>query len=184
MKLLKRITIIIALFFLTLGAVAFLLPRHWTCEREIVIAAPPAEIHAWVGDLANWSAWTPWNRDQDESMEWTLTERTTGEGATIAWTADKLGNGVLRVRGSSLEKGLEYEIDFEDGGAIFTGSIRCVAADDGTRVVWTNGGDLGYRPDARYIGLLMDSWIGPDLEAGLDQLRDHFERESPSPREG
>ena len=46
----------------------------------------------------------------------------------------------------------------------------------GTRVTWTNEGDMGTNPVNRYFGLMMDSMVGPDFEAGLKNLKALAER--------
>jgi hypothetical protein len=46
----------------------------------------------------------------------------------------------------------------------------------GTRVTWTNEGDMGSSPINRYFGLMMDSMVGPDFDAGLRNLKALAER--------
>ena len=41
----------------------------------------------------------------------------------------------------------------------------------GTRVTWTNEGDMGANPVNRYFGLFMDRLVGPDFEGGLKNLK-------------
>ena len=45
------------------------------------------------------------------------------------------------------------------------------AADGGTEVTWGFETDLGMNPVGRWMGLMMDSWIGADYEAGLARLK-------------
>ena len=42
---------------------------------------------------------------------------------------------------------------------------------EGTKVTWGFEADLGYNPVTRYMGLMFDSWIGADYEAGLASLK-------------
>ena len=56
--------------------------------------------------------------------------------------------------------------------------VRVSAPDgSGTRVTWTNEGDMGANPVNRYFGLMMDSMVGPDFEAGLKNLKALAERD-------
>ena len=44
-----------------------------------------------------------------------------------------------------------------------------------TQVCWSFMGDLGYNPVARWIGLMMDSMLGPQLETGLSNIKEYLE---------
>ena len=48
---------------------------------------------------------------------------------------------------------------------------------DGTRVTWGLEADMGNAPVGRYMGLIMDRWVGGDFEAGLARLKALVEAE-------
>ena len=48
----------------------------------------------------------------------------------------------------------------------------------GTRVTWTNQGDVGTNPINRYFAQAMDRLVGPDFETGLKNLKALAERSS------
>jgi hypothetical protein len=52
-----------------------------------------------------------------------------------------------------------------------SGQLRLEPAGAGTRVTWTNEGDMGTNPVNRYFGLFMDRLVGPDFEGGLKNLK-------------
>ena len=52
-----------------------------------------------------------------------------------------------------------------------SGQLRLETAGAGTRVTWTNEGDMGANPVNRYFGLFMDRLVGPDFEGGLKNLK-------------
>ncbi len=54
--------------------------------------------------------------------------------------------------------------------------MRLTPDGSGTRVTWTNEGDMGANPVNRYFGLMMDRMVGPDFEAGLKNLKALAER--------
>ena len=45
---------------------------------------------------------------------------------------------------------------------------------NGTKVSWSLSGDSDY-PMGRYFGLMMDSFLGPDFEKGMDMLKKRLE---------
>ncbi len=51
------------------------------------------------------------------------------------------------------------------------GQLLLAPDGNGTRVTWTNEGDMGGNPVNRYFGLMMDRLVGPDFEAGLANLK-------------
>ena len=40
---------------------------------------------------------------------------------------------------------------------------------------WSFLGDMGNNPVARWIGLMMDSMLGPQLEEGLSNMKEYLE---------
>ena len=44
-----------------------------------------------------------------------------------------------------------------------------------TLVSWSFLGDMGNNPVARWIGLMMDSILGPQLESGLNNMKEYLE---------
>jgi len=56
------------------------------------------------------------------------------------------------------------------------GDLLLAPAGSGTRVTWTNRGDVGRNPLKRYLAMAMDRMVGPDFEAGLANLKRVAER--------
>ena len=52
-----------------------------------------------------------------------------------------------------------------------SGKLELTPAGSNTNVTWTNAGDLGGNPVVRYFGLVMDSMVGKDFRAGLNNLK-------------
>lgn len=165
------VVIAVLVLFLTIG---FLLPREYSVERSIVIAAPPAAIHEVVGNLEEWPHWQPW-QDMDETIQTTLGERTTGAGASQTWTG-KDGTGSLEFTSSDPATGIAYEMTMNDGEYASTGSVRYEPAEAGTRVTWSMEGAVGAgNPVHRYFVVLMDAMVGPPFEEGLRRLKSRVE---------
>ncbi|MEO6024084.1 MAG: SRPBCC family protein, partial [Burkholderiales bacterium] len=56
-------------------------------------------------------------------------------------------------------------------GMTSRGKLELAPAGSGTKISWSNEGDLGNNPINRYFGLMMHSWVGKDFEAGLANLK-------------
>ena len=172
------IVIVGVLVLLTVGG--FLLPSEYKVERDIVIAAAPEKIHGAVADLSTWPTWTAWTESADPTCKWTFSAPSSGVGAVMTWKGEKMGDGRLELTGSSPTEGVEYDVAFAEGQDPAQGGVRYETLADGTtKVTWFNTGDLGTNPLARYMGLFMDTMLGPDFEKGLEGLKERVEKKEP-----
>ena len=94
-----------------------------------------------------------------------------GAGATYTWNGKSSGHGTLKITRAEPDKGVGYELDFENGKYVSTGAISLVDSGGLVTVTWSNEGNLGWNPVSRYFGLLMDRMMGPDFEEGLRNLK-------------
>lgn len=176
---LKRIlgNVVVAL----LGAVALLLliglflPRTYHVQRTIEVQAGTEAIYPDLASLRRWPEWTVWNRDMDPGLELTYGSPDTGEGAEYSWVGPKLGNGRLKLTRAEPASGIGYELSFDNGSMRSEGAITMEKVAGAVRVTWSNHGSLGKNPVNRYLGLMMDSWVGPDFEKGLSNLKQRAE---------
>jgi len=148
----------------------FALPRRFHVARSIEIHAPPEQIHAVVNRLHDWPTWTAWTQERYPDMKIEFSGPEEGAGAKQAWSGKSSGSGQIEFVTSSPTEGITYKFEFENAPS--TGGIKFEPADkNSTRVTWYADGDAGFNPIARYFGLLMDRFIGPDFEKGLDNLK-------------
>lgn len=157
------------------------LPDAYHVERSVVVEAPPETIHRLVGDLDQWDRWAPW-KEEDPTIETRITIPT-GVGAHQTWTGDS-GDGELTFTASDPATGVSYDMSFDQGAHVSTGSIRYVAEGEGTRVTWIMDGEAGGWFQ-RYFVAMMDRMVGPMFEDGLGKLAAAAEAmpvESPAPQ--
>ena len=64
-----------------------------------------------------------------------------------------------------------YDLYFPDMDSTSTGTLRFSPEGAATRVTWTMDGDMGKNPIGRWFGLMMDSMVGKDFDAGLARLK-------------
>lgn len=162
--------IFIGLVVLVAGAVgaAFLLPQHAKVSRETIVAANPEQVFAIVNDMSRWTTWAPWAK-MDPDMKLEFQGPAAGVGAKMAWKSAKLGNGSITITEATAFSQIKQALDFD--GSPATSTFVFAPGDGGTKVTWSLDTDAGMNPISRYFGLMLDSMVGPDYEAGLANLK-------------
>jgi effector-binding domain-containing protein len=67
-------------------------------------------------------------------------------------------------------KHIKTKLEFDGGGPSFA-TFTLDAVEGGTRIVWALDTEVGMNPVGRYMGLMMDGWVGKDYERGLEKLK-------------
>jgi len=169
MKVVKWILIVVGGLVVLLVAAAFMINPAYKVERTTVINAPPEKVYALVAVPAEWKRWSEWNR-RDPNMKITYMGPPSGTGAGWAWESKSEGTGSMTFTKAEPLKNLAYALKFPDMGMQSTGNIALVPAGTGTKVSWSNEGNVG-NPAMRLFVPFMDSMVGPDFEKGLANLK-------------
>lgn len=170
MKWFGRIALALLLVAGVFVAVGLLLPSGFKVQRTVEFAAAPERIYPLIADPREWKRWSVWNR-RDPAMTMEYAGAPSGTGARWAWKSASEGNGEMEFTRAVPNVRVEYALSFPDMGMRSSGQLRLERRGDGTRVTWTNEGDMGGNPINRYIGLFMDRLVGPDFEDGLRNLK-------------
>ena len=163
-----RILFVLAVLFAGIG---MLLPREVTVARAIEIEAPAAEIYPYINDLSAMEAWSPWlARDPEADLRYG--EIASGVGATLDWSSDhpEVGSGSMEIVEAVPDARLVTALDFGGRGGA-NASFDLAEADGRTSVKWSLETDMGFGPMGRWMGLMMDGWVGADYELGLQNLK-------------
>lgn len=175
MRILKRLLLIIVVLVLALVAIAFALPREVSVARSVDINAPAADIFGHVNNLEANANWSPW-LDRDPEVVLNYGEIAAGEGASMSWASEhpQVGVGSMEITKSIENQRIETALDFGDMG---TADAYFEFAENGgvTNVTWGFVTDTGMNPMSRWFGLMMDGFVGPDYELGLNRLKDLVE---------
>ncbi len=166
--------IVVVVVLLAVGAV--LLPRHVSVARSVTIDAPAAEIFPYVNALQQTEAWSPW-LDRDPDVQLTYSGPEAGVGNTMVWVSEhpQVGSGRQEITASTPDARVETALDFGDMGTA-NAFFDLVDQGEGTELTWGFTTDTGYNPMARWMGLMMDRWVGGDYELGLARLKDLVEQ--------
>jgi hypothetical protein len=161
-----------ALVALILGLFVFslYLPSRLKIERSLVIQARPEVVFREVDTLRNWERWSPWHQ-LDPNMKIVYGEKESGAGAGYSWESKKrnVGRGSLLITESRPYEFIATNINFMDHGSS-KGYFRFEPAGEDTRVTWGMEMTIGQNPARKFLGLLMDKWVGRDFERGLQGL--------------
>jgi hypothetical protein len=180
------------------------LPREWTSEAQVEIAAPASEVLPLVEDLQRWKEWSAWNRDIDADVSRTFAGPERGVGARMEWTSeDTAGDGRIELR-TATSSSVEYE-SWHLGGLVISGrekgeyaarTASVVLRDDdhdyvvpgsftiepterGARVTWRETMDLGESVLAKFYAISIAPIARQAhqrlLEASLEGLKDRVE---------
>lgn len=160
---------------LLLGGVFFiggmLLPREIVVERSAQIDAPADKIFPHVNNPQATQAWSPW-LSLDPDVQVSFGDVKEGVGATMEWVSDvaQVGAGKMEVVESMENAYVVSALDFGDMG-LAEARYDLAEQDGKTVVTWGLKADMGSGPIGRWMGLMMDSWVGADYERGLENLK-------------
>jgi Polyketide cyclase / dehydrase and lipid transport len=168
----------LAMLFIVVG---LCLPRLYHVERSVTINAPPEKIHSVVNRLEEWPKWTAWTVEKYPDMKVTFSGPKEGVGAHYEWDGESTGHGELELKTSDPAVGVTYDMAFDHGAMPSTGGIKLAPEGTATKATWFADGDLGWNPINRYFGLALDGMMGPDFQAGLENLRKRVEAEPTTP---
>jgi len=163
-----------ALAMLILGLFVFslYLPSRLKIERALLMVARPEVIFREVDTIRNWERWSPWYQ-LDPEMKIVYGEKESGAGASYSWESKKrnVGRGSLIITESRPYEYIGLHINFMEQGPS-KGYFRFEPAGDNTRVTWGMEVTIGQHPARKFMGLMMDKWIGRDFERGLQKLEE------------
>lgn len=155
-----------------MGVTFFVLDGKYEVSRSVTVKADMDDVHAMCGELKNWPKWQPWTRE-DPTISTTIV-KDTGVGAHQHWTG-KDGNGKVTFTSCDPEKGVEYDMAFDDK-YFSKGAITYSDAGGGmVQVTWAMH---GRNEDfiGKWFAVAMPGMIGPYFERGLNDLKTALEK--------
>ena len=170
MKILQWTLAVVGMIALAIVGAGFFLPSKFEVARSVEIKAPPEKVYDLVVDPRQWKEWSEWNR-RDPKMDITYAGPPFGQGAKWAWKSASEGSGQMEFTRVVPNRRVEYTLFFPEYNMRSGGAFTLDPAPPGTKVTWTNAGDVGSNPLKHYLAASMDRLVGPDFEAGLANLK-------------
>ncbi|WP_050604569.1 SRPBCC family protein [Ruegeria sp. 6PALISEP08] len=171
MKVVLRILAGLGLIAVAVVAVSYLLPGKAEVSRSITIDAPAEAIFPYVNSMQETEQWSPWlHRDPDTQLTYSGPEA--GVGNALNWSSEhpQVGTGSQVIVESVENQRVQTELDFGPMGTA-TVSFLLEPGGNSTLVTWGFESDLGLNPISRWMGLMMDKWVGGDYQRGLTNLK-------------
>lgn len=145
--------------FLLIGLI---LPSSYRVERSTTVVAPPAAIHPLIASLRD--GWTQWDPFQKPGKKLEYAGAAEGAGAVQSWDG---GASRLSIVASDPATGISYELSH--GSFQTKGAVSLAPAGNGTRVTWTDAGDLNIV--LRWMRPVIEKKLGATFERGLANLK-------------
>lgn len=178
MKSLRIVGIALVTVLVVLVVVGALLPAQWKVQRAIVVQAPPAAIYPLVANLkSGWPQWSAFD-SEDPAIQYTTSGPAEGVGAARSWVSKKMGDGSQKILKADPAGGVEFELEMANGFRM-TGTLVFERSGAGTKVTWTDSGDVGANPLYRYLAAVMDPMLGGTFERSLARLKAQAEAAQP-----
>ena len=172
MILVRRLVIVLAIVIAAIVAYAYTLPDSTRVERSIVIERPAATVFAQLNDFRRFQLWSPWADIAPDvtTVEYSGAER--GVGAVMRWASESpdVGKGQQTITVSEPNQRLVTALVFDDFGENGAG-FDLAPAGAGTEITWWLEQEHGMNPAGRLIGSMLDGWVGPSYERGLERLK-------------
>lgn len=171
MKVLKIVLGIIAVLVVAFIIGGMLLPSGQYVERSTVVNADPANVFVLVSDYREFNKWSPWAA-YDAEARYEYSGPIAGVGAKMAWFSEhpNVGNGVQETVEFQAGTMVKNRLSFDGFDTPSYATFTLESVDGGTRVTWSFDANLDTFL-GRYMGLMMDKWVGGDYERGLAHLK-------------
>jgi len=150
-------------------AVGFLLPSGYSAQRSVTVNAPAEKVFPLVANQKEWKRWSVWNQ-RDPNMVMAYSGPEAAAGSKWSWKSKSEGNGGMEWSAVEPNKRVGFILTME-GMTPASGDLKFAPDGAGTKVTWTMNGDAGMNPVFRWFGLFMDKMVGPDFDAGLQNLK-------------
>ncbi len=176
MKILKVVLGIVVALVVAFVIGGMLLPSGQYVERSAVINANPAKVFALVSDYREFNKWSPWAA-LDPEAEYEFSGPPTGVGSKMVWRSEhpNVGNGEQEIVDIQPGTMVRSKLTFEGFDTPSFATFTLVPAPNGTDVIWAFDANMDTML-GRYMGLMMDSWVGADYERGLARLKELAEK--------
>ncbi len=172
MAMLRKIMMVLAVIILLLFIGSFFLPKEATVERSTVINANTDKVFNYLNSMKNFNDWSPWfEMDPDGKYEFSGAD--VGVTSKFTWDGENTGKGSQEIIESNPNSEIKLKLIF-DGQPPSAVSYKLEPVEDGTKMTWSFNTALN-GPLDKYMGLMLDSFLGDMYEKGLSNLKNKVE---------
>ena len=173
----KIMLIVVALLLAGLMFYVATRPASFRIQRSIRIAAPREKLFAYVSDLHNFDAWSPW-APLDPAMRKTHSGAASGVGAGYEWQGNnKVGHGRMEIAEAVAPERVLIKLDFLKPFEAHNMAEYLLAESGGeTEFTWAMYGPNHFLSTVMGLFFNMDKLVGAQFEQGLVALKTVAER--------
>ncbi len=169
-KVIKGIIWSITAFFVVFVGGGYILPNEVNVQRQATISAPPDKVYALVANYRRFQEWSPW-AELDPATTYRFEGPEAGVGQKMSWASNNpnVGTGSQTITEATENSHLGVDLDLGQMGKA-TSYWDLKPGTGGTVATWGFKMKLDGVLD-RWMGLLMDRFVGPDYEKGLLRVK-------------
>ena len=173
----KVLYIILGLIVIVLVA-AFIMPKDYAVEREVIINRPKSQVFEYIKSLKNQDNWSVWmGKDPNIKKNYTGTDGTVG--FTSMWEGNKdVGKGEQEItkitEGERVDTQLRFIEPFESTNDAYM--ITEAVDPSATKVKWGFSGSMPIPMNVMLPFMGMEESVGKDFQDGLNNLKGLLEK--------
>lgn len=174
---LRLVVVVVMLLLAALLLYVATRPSGFRIQRSIRIFAPRERLFAYVSDLHNFDAWSPW-ATLDPAMQKIHSGAASGVGAAYEWRGNnKVGQGRMEIIDAVEPARVVIKLDFlKPFAAHNTTEYILAEAADGTEFTWLMHGPNSFASRVMSLFFSMDKMVGAQFEQGLASLKSLVEQ--------
>ncbi len=152
------------------------IPSKYTVERSKTFNAPTDIVFEQIINFKTWEKWSPM-KEKDPDLKSLFSANSNKIGSYWVWKGNKAGEGRMTFTEIKYQVQVSFHLsNSKPYQCESDGYIKLEPEGSQTKVIWTAEGTNPFH--LRVLNLMMDKWIGPDFEKGLELLKTIAEKES------
>jgi uncharacterized protein YndB with AHSA1/START domain len=173
MKFVKILLGIFVTLAVLLAIGGMLLPSEQHVERSVVVKADPTKVFSLINDYREFNKWSPWATIDPEGTHYEFSGPAAGVGSKMSWSSEHpdVGSGAQEIVDSQPNTMVRSKLTFEGFDTPSYATFTLEPTDGGTRLTWSFDANFDNMV-GRYMGLMMEKWVGGDYERGLARLKE------------
>ncbi|HEX6985208.1 MAG TPA: SRPBCC family protein [Planctomycetaceae bacterium] len=164
------VALIVGLFNIGVYVYGLTLPNEWRVEESVVVAAPPEAVYPLLATPKRWAEWSAWSAERDPSLKFAYDGPEAGKGASFSWLGERLGHGKIVLTEAKPGESIRYELVLQGETFSENGRIALEPTEEGTRVTWTDGGELDGTL-GRLFRERLEASVAAEFAASLERLK-------------
>ena len=165
-----RLLLVILVFIGIIWAIGCFIPRDYSIQSTIEIAAPSEDVFSMINELPNWQDWSPWGT---EGINVKYSGESAGKGSIQTW-ADPRGDGKLWITESQPTERVAYQMVVA-GFPEMSGNFLIEPKGESSRVTWSSEGTLPSGAFYGYFSFLFGPAMKARYDFGLGKLKENLE---------